>query len=625
VTLQTTAFVLAQLLACSLVAWAAGSLVFGRIDERIERGGGDRLGAPERALVSALVFFGACIVVMVGNIVTGGAVFGLPSVVPGFAVVLVAIALSRGRPQAPRVDRKHLLVAVLALALLLIYAAPVFSAGSGVRTGDPPWHLGWTEQLLGGDPVPTGPAPEFGRNAYPWGFHALLATMTRLVPGSDPLIAHETMHLFLMALIPLAAACLARLVNRRAGPAAAWLCALVGGFGWLTSSSSAFIASPSESRYGADLVVASPNSMYELFPPALPREVALVALGAATVLLAVAIRAADRRLLMCAGAAMGAVGLVSVPMLMNAIVWAVAMCVITIKTERIRSTIAVVGSAAVMFLLWAGPVIGDYVRYDGFVNITPQLGVEWELEVALASWGLLLPLALGGVGILIAQPRVISSPLLACLAGSVTLLILAILRARLDWGLFGNETLLHQGRIWPPLHLLGAAAGGLAVVAAFGWLKQKSSKVAVAATGVVVLLGAVSPVVAARGLTGILDSHAKGFDYADPDVVGGSFVRRAASRLGPGDVVEVQGSDDLAFLLFQFSGAKLATYDDPRLVGNELRIRFSDLAVAWNRKAYGDGFVPDYVVRTQGGPLIQVPIEAGRFQNEIWEMVAVDG
>ena len=34
-----------------------------------------------------------------------------------------------------------------------------------------------------------------------------------------------------------------------------------------------------------------------------------------------------------------------------------------------------------------------------------------------------------------------------------------------DWTLAGNATLLHQGRVWPPMHLLGAALAGAALVA----------------------------------------------------------------------------------------------------------------------------------------------------------------
>lgn len=623
----TLTLVFAQLATCVLVAWACGSLVLGWLDRRIDNAHGQLFGAPERALTCALAFLAFSIGLMLLHIVTGGAVFGVPGLVPAIATIAAALALRRSPPRVPRLQKKHLPLILLGLALVAIYAVPVLMAGSGLRTGDPPWHLGWTEQLLHGEPVPTGPAPEFGANAYPWGFHALLATMVRLVPGTDPQIAYETMHLGLIALIPLGAACLARLVNRRAGVAAAWLAGLVGGFGWVRAGSSTFIASPTEARYGADLVVASPNSAYELFPPALPREVALVALAAATLMLATAIRTRDRKLQLMAGACMGAVGLISVPMLMNAVAWSVAMCVGTIKSDRLRSIFAVAGSAVVVFGLWAGPVLADYIRYDGFVNITPQLGVEWDLGIALASWGVLLPLAIGGVGILLAQPRLLSRPLLACLGGSATLLALAIARARLDWGVFGNETLLHQGRVWPPLHLLGAAVGGIALVAVYGWLRKRARALAVCLATLVALLGMASPVVAARGLSHLLETHQKGFDYAVPDVLPDSFMRRAADHLGPETIVEVQGSDELAFLLFQFSGTKLASYNDPRLIGNELRIRFSDLAAEWDRRAYGEGFEADYIVRvvTEGPLVTAVPIEQGRFDDTVWEMVAVDG
>jgi hypothetical protein len=193
----------------------------------------------------------------------------------------------------------------------------------------------------------------------------------------------------------------------------------------------------------------------------------------------------------------------------------------------------------------------------------------------------------------------------------------------LDWGVFGNETLLHQGRMWPPLHLLGAALGALGFLAAFGWLRDRGRAIASAFAALVILLGIASPVIASVGLTKILDRHTEGFDYAEPDLARDRFVRRAAAHLDPDDVVEVLGSDDLAFLLFQFSGVKLATYNDPRLIGNELRIRFSDLAAEWDRRAYGEGFPPDYVVRPAGAP--GRALEIGAFRGRRWELVAVDG
>ena len=622
-TAGTLVLVLAQLLVCSVVAWATGALLLSWLEPRIQGSTAESFGVPERALVSAIAFLGLSVLLMVAHIVTGGSVFGTAPVVPLVGLALAAFVLrSKGRlPRWRGFDRSRLHLAVFALALVALYAVPVLLTGSGVRTGDPPWHLGWTEQLLAGEPVPTGPAPEFGRNAYPWGFHGLLATMVRLVPTSDPLIAHETMHLLLIALIPLAAACLARLVNRRAGLAAAWLASLVGGFGWVARDAE-LIASPSEARFGADLVVASPNSMFELFPPALPREVALVALGGATLLLATALRARDIRLQVVAGAAMGAVGLISVPMLLNAVAWSLLMCVLLVGENRWSSAIAIIGSAAGVFALWAGPVVADHLRYDGFVNITPQLGVEWDLGVALASWGVLLPLAAGGVIVLLTQPPRVNRPLLACLLGSCGLFVLALARARLDWGVFGNETLLHQGRMWPPLHLVGAALGGLGFLFAYGWLRARAKALGTVLTVLIVILGLASPVVAATSITQILRSHTEGFDYAEPDLARDGFVRRAAEHLDPDHVVEVQGSDEMAFLLFQFSGTKLATYDDARLVGNELRIRFSDLAERWNARVAGDGFEPDYVVRRVAGA--GTALEQGTFDGQAWELVDAD-
>lgn len=617
------ALVAAQLIAVGLVTLAAGSVVVGWIDKRIGSAEGERLGPPERTLISILSFFGFAIATMVVHMITGGAVFGLPGVVPGLAVALLVVAVRRTKV-VWRPSKRDLPVVALGVVLFTIYLLPILvTGGSGVRTGDPPWHLGWTEQLLAGESVPTGPAPDVARNAYPWGYHSILATIVRLVPGSDPLVAHETVHAMLIAAIPLAAACLARLVNRRAGFATAVLAALAGGFGWLRSGLSAFVASPSEARFGADLVVASPNSVYELFPPALPREVALVVLGAATLALIIAIRLGDRRMQIVAGAGMGIVGLISVPMFITAVVWTVSVCLVAVRTGRMRTLATILGSAIAVFSLWAGPLAIDYLRFGGFVDITPQLGVEWALPVALASWGVLLPLAIAGVILAIRTQPMVVRHLVACLAGSCALLGLSIARARLDWGVFANETLLHQGRIWPALHLLGAAFAGIAVMAAYGWVRARSKALAMILVTIVMAMAVASPVVAARGLTRILDRNLKGFDYDGPDLAPDSFARRAAPELGPGDVVAVEGSHELAFLMFQLSGVRLATYDDPRLAGNELRIRFADLAEVWDERIATGGFEADFVVRRSEDPLAD-EIVSGDFDGERWVMSRVD-
>ncbi|MDQ3643885.1 MAG: hypothetical protein M3450_21045, partial [Actinomycetota bacterium] len=391
-TFGTIAGLLVQSFLVGAIGWAMGDGLLRRAGRgRVPEG----LAGPERALnaVGGFVLFSlAC---MLGHIVTGGAVFGLHGVVPALGVVV----LWAGRASFRLIPvPRWTLVGVAAVALLCLFVLPVILGGSGVRSGDPPWHLGWAEQLLGGEPVPLGPAPEFARNAYPWGWHALLATLVRLVPGSTPLVAHETLHVVAVAAVPLAVACLARRVDRSAGAPGAAVAGLVGGLGWLISEHPQLITSPSEAIGGADLVVTSPNALYSLLPPALPRELALVLAALTGVLALAAMKAPGKGTAALCGAVMGAVGLLSVPLLLTSAVWAVLAAVMAGRTRDGGVYLAMGGAAVIVFALWAGPVAAAHLRFGGFVDVS-VLGMEWPLTTALASWGLLLPLAAAGVAL----------------------------------------------------------------------------------------------------------------------------------------------------------------------------------------------------------------------------------
>lgn len=621
-TFGTLAGLLAQLLLLGAIGWAVGDGLLRRAGRgRVPEG----LAGPERALnaVGGFVLFSvAC---MVGNIVTGGAVFGLPGLVP----VLGAAALWAGRASfglipAPR----WTLVGVIAVALLTLFVLPVVVGGSGVRSGDPPWHLGWTEQLLGGEPVPVGPAPEFARNAYPWGWHALLATLVRLVPGSTSLMAHETLHVVVVAAVPLAAACLARRVDRRAGAPGAAVAGLVGGLGWLLTDHPELITSPSEATGGADLVVTSPNALYSLLPPALPRELALVLVALAGVLALTALKSPARGTAALCGALMGAVGLLSVPLLMTSAVWAILAAALVGRKRSAGVYGAMGGTAAVVFALWAGPVAAAFLRFGGFVDVS-VLGMEWPLTTALASWGLLLPLASAGVVLAVRRATGVtegrsSEPavLLAWAASTALWLGGTVLARGARGGLAGNGTLLHQGRVWPVAHLLGAAFAGVALLALYRLIRGRSQALAAAGCGLLLGVGAASPALASLQMTEILRGGEAGWVYASPDLASGSFLRRAAAHLGPDDTVRVRGSDGLAWALWQFSGVRLADYDDPTLEGNDLRVRFSELARAWDRRIASGGFRPTHVVlppnRAPGGREI---LERGTFQGRQWVLV----
>jgi hypothetical protein len=607
--------VLVQVLAFTLVGWATARLLL--VPARL----GD-LGVVERAALTAGGFVGFAVVAMLLNIVSGGGVFGNRLAVPLLACIPVGWWAARGyaRADAGALRGVRPRYAVwLALALVALYVLPVLLTGSGVRTGDPPWHLGWTEQLLGGEAIPAGPAADFARNAYPWGYHAVLASLVRLVPSSTPLLAHEAVHLVLLASIPLVAAALARRVEMRAGVAAAACTSLIGGFGWVLAREPAFEPSPRAGRFGADLVTASPNSVYELLPPALPRELGLVLAGVAALLLVFALERGTTRARVAGGAAAGLVGVVSVPMLFTALAWA-AVAWLFAGRGRVRAFVAVAVPALVVFALWAAPVAVGYLQHGGFVDITPRLGKEWPLPTALGAYGLLLPLAAGGV---VAARRVSAGRVLvALLSTSAGLLALAVGRDVFDWTVWNNATLLHQGRMWPPVHLLCGALGGLAAVRVYDVLRRRCRALAVAAVGAGLAVAAASPVLASLQMKSILAELRSGYEYGGSDYAPGSFVREAGEVLGPGDVVS-GGTDDLLWALFQVSGARLARYDDARFDGNDLRIRYAELAHAWDERVATDGFEPTHLVvlasvaSTEGGHVVA----EGEFQGERWALI----
>lgn len=621
-TWETFVTVLGQLVAITVTGWAAGDFLLLLASRSSRSSDADEVatnvGLPERSLLAVVGFVAFAVALMVGNIVTGGAVFGTAIPVPVAAAVLVYRGWRR-RCWPRRVPWLPIAAAVAVIGA--IYVTPVVLHGSGERTGDTPWHLGWTEQLLHGEPVPTGPAPEFSRNAYPWGWHAVLASAVRLVPGSDVLPALQAVHILIALAVPLGAACLARRVDKRATWAAAGAAALIGGWGWVLARGPAFIASPSEARYGADLVAASPNSTYELFPPALPRELGVVLLAAAASSLLLTVGRPTRGRAILSGLCLGTTGLVSVPMLLTSVVWGVAASFAAPRGARRMVLSLTLATGLGVFLLWAGPVASDYVRYNGFVSITAKLGREWGVPTALGAWGLLLPAAAGGVFVVVRSKRAEARASLIFAGATVVLLLLSRARAEFDWDLGGNATVLHQGRVWPAAHLLAAALAGVAIARAYGLLASRTRLGAVALIVFFFVVGVPSLVLASIGFSRTLAQHAHGFVFGRPDVSEGSFLRRAAARLGPDDVVSVEGSSGLALLLFSFSGTRLADYDNPRFADNDVRIRYRDLARAWSARMRAGGFDADYVVTPKTlQPQGQVVAEGG-FRGRTWVMV----
>ncbi len=597
---------LIRVLALAVVAVALGWVCCEGLLRAIFRGDlPEEIGLPERALGAIGSFVALAVLLMILNLVTGGAVFGVALLVPAVGAGVLAYGLRmRSWPRGIPWLRLGLFAVVLTLAFIV----PVLRGGTGARTGDTPWHLGWTEQLLGGQAIPTGPAPE-ARNAYPWGWHAVLATTARLVPGSDALDAHDAWHLLLVFTLPVGAACIARRVRLDAGWGAAAALALVGGFGWVATREPYLSTVPGQARHGADLTVASPNGAYALLPPALPRELALALLALAGTLLMTAASRSAIGARIGAGTALGLTGLVSVPLFLSGAVWA-AVCALR-APRRLRFGVTVLVTALLVLSMWAAPVAADFLRYGGFLAITPTLGVEWALGTALGSWGLLVPLA--AAGLWLSRGRRALLPWLCAATG--VLLVAAVLRDVLGLTLAGNSTLLHQGRVWPVAHLLAAALAGVALAELATRLSSRSRAAALSACALVVGVGSFSVWLASARMTELLEGNLQGFTYDRPDLAPEGFARTAAARLTPSDVVKVRGDggDRLAFLLWQLSGATLAGYDDPERTSNDLRIRYAELAARWDRRSRAGGFRPTVVIR-------QVDPPAGEYGNLHWSV-----
>jgi hypothetical protein len=589
---------------------------------------------PERALLAIASFVALSVVLLLVNAASRGAVFGNPVVVPLVGAGILVMGALKPSARFRGGARDHLVKSflpafVLGLFLIAIYVTPVLAEGSGVRAGDSTLHMGWTEQLLRGESVPPGPAPEFARNAYPWGLHAVMATLIRLVPSTGTLIAQEAMHLLFLLGLPLGCACLARRLKRGSGWAGAVCGTLIAGFGWVGARRADFIATPLEARYGADMVTASPNAVYGLFPPALPRELGLLVLAAAGLLMVVAVQSGNRRVALLAGGAAGTVGLISVPLWFTAVLWALLAVALTERGARRHMLLDIVGPTFAVFALWAAPVAFNYLRYGGFTNVTSVLGVEWAPLTALAAWGLLLPLAAAGVILAWRSGTKPARLILSFALVTVVLLVLARVRSEMDWSLSGNATALHQGRVWPVAHLLGSAFAGVALYAGFDWIRRRSEFLAPLAVALVVVVGSLSLWLSSQALTTIMKKHDHSWLYNRMEFAPDAFIAEAAKQLSPDDVVQAPQDENnvLGFWLFQFSGARVNGHSDSRYPGNELRIRYQDLARHYRVEMEAGGFEVDYVPMPASdatGISRSDIVAEGPFRGETWVLVRAD-
>jgi hypothetical protein len=285
-----------------------------------------------------------------------------------------------------------------------------------------------------------------------------------------------------------------------------------------------------------------------------------------------------------------------------------------------------VGPGVLVFGVWAGPVAFNFVRYGGFIDVTSQLGVEWSTLTALAAWGLLLPLALAGIALAWRSGTTSAHVILAFAGATIVLLLVARARSEFDWDMARNATVLHQGRMWPVAHLLGSAFAGAALAAGFKWMRRRSEFLAPIAAGALVIVGSLSLWLSSQGLTEIIKEHEDSWLYTRAEFAPDAFIGRAAEQLGPDDVVQAPQDENnvLGFWLFQFSGTRINGHSDSRYPGNELRIRYQDLARRYGEVMDSGGFEVDYMPMPASEATDIDPaaiVTEGAFRGETWVLV----
>jgi hypothetical protein len=371
-------------------------------------------------------------------------------------------------PSAAKAQPVGLAIGASAL-VTLAWFSPIVRAFPLATGGDVALHAGWTEQLLNGEAMPSSPLTGDVPNYYPWLYHALLAVVTHLTPEGHPFEALAPLQI--LQVLGVAAALFAvghQLAGRWCGCATALLGAAAGGWGFFLARGAELVVDPrreegsAATRYAGDLLrVRSYNVSFQNLTPPYPRDVALALLIGVIVLLVRAGRTGRGIDYALAGVVLGLVGLTQTDAFLVGLLAALLVAGLAPAGRRLRTGATTLVPAALMFLLWAGPIAWWYARLGGFVDVTRDPPVEMPVWAILGGWGIVTPLA--GLGAVRAyrlrgdsRMRVVIAVLFAAalvLAGSA--LVPALLGE-------GFETIGRDHRYWPLLCL------GLALLAGQG-------------------------------------------------------------------------------------------------------------------------------------------------------------
>jgi hypothetical protein len=551
-------------------AIAVAALAFGTLLV-LAAAGRLRLDLPDVLALSVPALCAYAFVLELLHIASRGRVFSDPWLVRDITVgAAVAAALVAARRRPPFGDgRTWAALAVVTVAIVGIWGSPIARivplAPAGTDAGT---HAGWASQLIDGETTPSAPITGRIPNAYPWEFHALLATVAEITPGGRPYGALAPLQLVQTAGAAFALFALGRRVaGRRSGRPRSWL----GGsatavFGALAGGNVLALlgvatGTPRAGGPRGTYVMSSAN----LAPP-VARDVGFVLFAAALFLLVlVAERRGDPGPAVGAGIVLGLAAITSPEFFFAGAGAAVLVLALARGLPRLRSFLAVFVPALAVVAWWAVPLAVSYARVGGFVDTTVHgairlapgaLALSWALVVPLGVYGVVTALRRSGTG----AGRVTDPAALVPLSAAVAAMV-AVLASGLIPGLLGAgfDIVGRASRSWPILEL------ALAILAAIGLthLLERAAAanvpLAVAVAAVVLAVEVPLPVATSIDLPR-QTSRTPGLARA---LLGrGPNVFTALEDAGPGRCV-VAAPLGLATSVFAYAGYRLVAFRGP--------------------------------------------------------------
>ncbi len=431
------------------------------------------------------------LLLMVAHMATGGLVFSRPWVVRLItgAVALgliIRMIVNRGSPRDWKL-RELLPIAAMVVLALAVWGYPLARILPLAGGGDIRWHLGWASQMMNGETTPSNILNGTIPNYYPWLYHAVVAFLAPLTPGGRAYHVLGPLHLLEVTGAILALFALGTALGKH------WLAgATVSLFGAVAAGpllqSSTVVTNPAD--LGARGTYNS--SLYNI-APALPRDVAYVLFVAFLLLVVLGLQGRNAGLLVCAGVALGLIGLASWDAFFLGLGTTALITLVPAEVSRPRRMVTLLGPAFAIYALWAIPLAVSYARLGGFTNTTAGPPPILSPLAILSSWGLVTAFAAYAAFRWVPRHRNDPGlwPLFATLAASIFFVVVSSAIPRVLGSSF--ETIGRAPRYWPTVYLALAILAGLGAAEVLRALANHRVVVAAMAGGLIVALAAAVP------------------------------------------------------------------------------------------------------------------------------------